>query len=342
MTLRSIQCSIRSDVLKYSRTVLVVRLSALGDVAILQPVLRCWSLANPRVCFVLAAPPLLEPLFKGLSNVQFAPTNKRQSSAALFSALRVYNPDVVADMHHVNRVIGMNWLFRLHGVPVHSINKRTVKAKPSWARYNDVLVKCGLTLTNPAKSQPSLQALSSDYLVPKKASNGTLRIGVAPFAQHRGKIWPLHLMESLVERLAQYPNVEVFLYGGRGEAAVLEEWSGRIPRVASLAGGGGFAEELNHIKSLALMISMDSANMHFASCLGVPVVSIWGATHPDRGFYGWRQNPVWAVQKVMDCRPCSKYGNKACKYGDYPCLCRISVEDVLEKVRLVIPLAAEL
>jgi ADP-heptose:LPS heptosyltransferase len=32
------------------------------------------------------------------------------------------------------------------------------------------------------------------------------------------------------------------------------------------------------------MISMDSANMHLASLYGVPVISIWGATHPFAGF----------------------------------------------------------
>ena len=55
----------------YSKRVLVVRLSALGDVAILEPVLRQRALANTDVLFLLAAPPRLEPLFRGMDNVQY-------------------------------------------------------------------------------------------------------------------------------------------------------------------------------------------------------------------------------------------------------------------------------
>ena len=103
-----------------------------------------------------------------------------------------------------------------------------------------------------------------------------------------------------------------------------------------MAGKYSFAEELEHIAKLDVMVSMDSANMHFASCLGVPVVSIWGATHPCRGFYGWRQNPAWAVQKEMKCRPCSKYGNKPCRFRDYPCLTGIEPIEVMERIEKVL------
>ena len=48
------------------RHVLVIRLSALGDVAIMVPVLEAYAQANPDVRFTVAAPPLLEPLFSGM------------------------------------------------------------------------------------------------------------------------------------------------------------------------------------------------------------------------------------------------------------------------------------
>ena len=67
---------------------------------------------------------------------------------------------------------------------------------------------------------------------------------------------------------------------------------------------------------LRLMISMDSGNMHLASLVNTPVVSIWGATHPYAGFMGWHQSPDNAVQLDMPCRPCSIYGNKPCMRGD--------------------------
>jgi ADP-heptose:LPS heptosyltransferase len=83
---------------------------------------------------------------------------------------------------------------------------------------------------------------------------------------------------------------------------------------------------------LDVMISMDSANMHLASLVNTPVVSVWGATHPYGGFMGWNQDPNNAVQLDLPCRPCSIYGKKPCIRGDYACLNNISPELILNKV----------
>ncbi len=55
---------------------------------------------------------------------------------------------------------------------------------------------------------------------------------------------------------------------------------------------------------------MDSATMHIASLLGITVVSVWGATHPFAGFYGYGQHPDNAVQADLPCRPCSVFGDR--------------------------------
>ena len=87
---------------------------------------------------------------------------------------------------------------------------------------------------------------------------------------------------------------------------------------------------------LDVMLSMDSANMHLASLVHVPVVSVWGATHPYAGFMGWGQSVDRAVQLDMPCRPCSVFGQKPCWRGDYACLREIKPEWVIEKIEKVI------
>ena len=310
---------------EYSRRVLVVRLSALGDVAILQPVLKQRAGANPDVLFLMAGPPRLASLFRGVANVQYIPTEKRQKPRELYRQLSSLKPDVVADMHHVLRTIGVDWMFRLRGVRVHSIKKRGSRGLATWRRYDRVFDRCGL------RGKVS----EGEYWKVKGATGGVLTVGVAPFAQHKGKIWPLEKMEQLVSMLSE-KGYKVWLFGSADEAKVLEPWVGKYAGVESLAGRFGFEEELERIAALDVMVSMDSANMHFASCVGVPVVSIWGATHPCRGFYGWRQDPSWAVQREMDCRPCSKYGNKPCRKGDYPCLKGIEPIEVIDRIAEVL------
>ncbi len=84
------------------------------------------------------------------------------------------------------------------------------------------------------------------------------------------------------------------------------------------------------------MVSMDSANMHLASLVQVPVVSIWGATHPNLGFSGFNQYPENSMQIDIECRPCSVYGEIPCARGDLACLNRITEESVVRKIEEIL------
>jgi ADP-heptose:LPS heptosyltransferase len=72
--------------------------------------------------------------------------------------------------------------------------------------------------------------------------------------------------------------------------------------------------------------------MHLASLVNTPVISIWGATHPYAGFYGYNQDSKNVVQVDLKCRPCSVFGNKPCLFGTYDCLRQIEPERIVEKV----------
>ena len=156
-------------------------------------------------------------------------------------------------------------------------------------------------------------------------------IGVAPFSQHEGKVWPWENVEQLVQMLSD-KGYRVILFGSKEEAPKLESLADKVENATSVAGKQSFAEELEIIKGLTLMVSMDSANMHFASALGVPMISIWGATHPDFGFYGYGQDRDNALCAHLPCQPCSAFGQKPCRYGDYRCLQAITPQMVSDKI----------
>ena len=140
-------------------------------------------------------------------------------------------------------------------------------------------------------------------------------------------------MERVIANLSTRENVRLFIFGG---GPIEREYSERMeqmyPRVTSVIGQIKLGQEMELVSNLDLMVSMDSSSMHMASLVGVPVVSIWGATHPYAGFYGLGQDPQNAIQLDMACRPCSIYGNRPCAYGDYPCMKNIAPEQVVEKV----------
>ena len=321
---------------------LVIRLSALGDVAILVPVLRAVAAANPDVCFTIAAPPLLAPLFEGIPQVDFLGVKKKQSARAIYRQLRSVGADAVADLHQINRVgralvlLRLDALLHLRPLPLRRIHKgrlsrllflrhlRTSPRRPQWQRYLDVFRRLGL-------ATPRIQ--NSEFII--QNSKFKNRIGLAPFAQHEGKIWPWEHTSALALMLAEHGR-EVFLFGSQDEATKLESLAAQHPNITSLAGKHTFAEELEIMRTLGTMVSMDSANMHFASALGVRVVSIWGATHPKAGFTPWQQPADRILQRDdLACRPCSVYGNKACQFGDLRCMNGIAPETIVSRVERI-------
>ena len=320
--------------------ILVIRLSALGDVALLAPLMHQYSQANADLRFTVAGPPLLEPLFSGMSNVTYLGLKKRQSFIKIYKALLSVGADTVIDLHKVNRVGFALTLLRLRHLfnfsfRIYALRKGRLSRwlflhhlciqprRRQYERYQDVFSRAGIA---GASSVPLLAQ-----------TNGTPSIGIAPFAQHPGKVWPWPQVQQLVALLSE-KGYRVLLFGSANEAPQLQDLANSLPNVESVAGQYPFAKELEIIASLGLMVSMDSANMHFASALGIPVVSIWGATHPDFGFYGYGQDRANALCAGLPCQPCSAFGNKPCRYGDHRCLQTISPEAVVARIKSIISL----
>jgi len=292
----------------------------------LSPIVRAAAEQYPDVAFTMLSQQRMEDLFAGMPpNVTFHGVNLRKDSLKqIVSGLGTY--DLVADMHSVLRSVYIRSAMRLRGARVASIDKgrlskqlltrgfRRAPLMHTTERYAAVLERLGLPITMP-------QAVHSD---------GT-GIGIAPFAAHPGKIYPVERMERVVEILSKHGIPLTLFGGGKKEQDILGAWAARYNGVQSVAGKHTMAEELELMRGLRLMVTMDSGNMHLASLVGTRVISIWGATHPYAGFLGYGQREEDCISRDLDCRPCSIYGNKKCSFGDYRCL-NIAPEEVAQTI----------
>ncbi len=77
---------------------------------------------------------------------------------------------------------------------------------------------------------------------------------------------------------------------------------------------------------------MDSSGMHMASLMGIPVISIWGPTHPYAGFLGYGQKFEDCVQIDHPARPSSIYGNKPCLCGTEACIDLIEPSMIVNRI----------
>lgn len=337
---------------------LIIRFSALGDIAMAVPVVASLARQYPDLRITVLSRPFARVLFEGLApNVGFMGADIKKEYAglrgmnALYRRLVAKNITAVADFHNILRSNYLRLRFNLGHYHVAHINKhrrgkhrltrnnnKVMEQQPtSFHNYLEVLARLGYTVeptfTSIFPPEGGHLRLLPHVIGEKKKFQQW--IGIAPFAAHKGKIYPEQNMEKVIVQLIQrHPSCRIFLFGGGGdEKVIIDGWAEKYKNcVNASAVVGGLKNELILMSHLDVMISMDSANMHLASLTATPVVSIWGATHPFAGFMGWHQNPDNAIGLNLPCRPCSVYGNKPCLRGDYACLKNISPEMVLEKV----------
>ena len=231
--------------------ILIIRFSALGDVAMTIPVVHSLAVQYPQLEITVLSRAVWQPLFQGLpANVSFIGadlTGKHKGLwglNTLYSELKAKSFDYVADFHHVLRTKYLCLRFRLANIPVASIYKGRVgkeklvrrrhkvleNQKSSFRRYADVLEKLGF---------PVLLNFSSIYgdekgnfaeIEPVTGAKDNLKwIGIAPFAKHMGKIYPIELQEQVVAHFAADPKVKVFLFGGGKRKYSMAGWRNILP-----------------------------------------------------------------------------------------------------------------
>lgn len=332
----------------------VFRFSALGDVAMTIPVVESVARQHPETTFTFVSRPFVAPLFASLpGNVRFFGADVAcqyrgaRGLNKLFRELRAKGIDAVADLHDVLRTKYLRTLFKITGTPTARVDKGRDERRrllshtgesfrplrPMTERYADVFRALGLDVTVDFGQLPCSKLAEQPDGLPGKRE-GDLWIGIAPFAAHAGKVYPPErTMQAADLLLSRYDTARVFIFGSRRETAMLEEkhpGETRLVYVPKLLCGLG--EEVELMRRLDAMLSMDSANMHLASLVQVPVVSVWGATHPFTGFMGYGQSERNAIQRAFPCRPCSVFGDKPCRFGDYRCLASIGPEDLVQGI----------
>ncbi|MDR1092249.1 MAG: glycosyltransferase family 9 protein [Prevotella sp.] len=337
--------------------VLVIRISSFGDVAMLVPVISSVAAKYPQDRFSVMTRKAFAPLFENLGfNINVLPFDikgRHKGVLGLFRLVRRVSTlgfSHVADEHDVLRSKVIRFFMRLAGRKVAIIDKGRGEKnemigskyldpplKHTMQRYQDVFDKLGFPAPMTFNNIFDFVPRNFTKLKAVAQSKEGKWIGIAPFSKHKGKIYPLDKMENVVKRLSEKANTTVFLFGsGIEEGRVISLWASEYPNVVNTMGKLNLEKELLLISYLDAMLSMDSANMHLASLVQVPVVSIWGATHPSLGFYGFRQNIENAVQADLECRPCSVFGDLPCTRVDYACLERISEDMVIDRIDRVL------
>ena len=331
-----------------------MRLSAMGDVAMTVPVLRTFVNQHTQVKITLISRPFFKPFFEGIPNLSFFAFDEKERHKGFLGLLRLFqdlkglNIDAFADLHNVLRSKVVRSLFAFSGKKVASVDKGRTEKKALTQYENKVFQQLPMMFDRHVRvfEQLGFKVDLSHPVFPDKAilshkiltiigENNQKLIGIAPFAQYDSKVYPLDLMQQVINQLSENLEYKILLFGGgEKEIELLNSLAFEKANVINMAGEIKFQQELHLISNLDVMLSMDSGNAHIAAMLGVKVITLWGATHPYAGFSPFNQpleNALVSDRNLFPKLPTSVYGNK--KVAGYEDVMRTILPETI--VRLV-------
>lgn len=337
------------------KRILFIRLSAMGDVAMCIHILIALQRSYPQVQMIVVSRERFKPLFNALPNVIFIaaqPSGKHKGVSGLYrlsGEIKKIKIDAIVDWHNVLRSkILKSFFLKTLKVTLDKgrLDKKRLISDANFFkqlphttdRYLNAVNRLGFNLV--LKNDEFLPAaqLSNDLikLLGEKTSKW---IGVAPFAAHETKSLTVKRAREIVTRLSELKDVEVLLFGGgAAEVKKLELVAGTAPQVRVVAGKLSFEQELILISNLDLMIAMDSGNGHLAALYHIPVITLWGNTHPYAGFTPYAQpndNQLTVDRDDYPLVPTSIFGNLMIE-GYVHITNSIAIESVIHRTKQIL------
>lgn len=338
---------------------LVFRFSAMGDVALTVPVIRNILKHHEDIHITLVTNPSFIPFFFGIDRLTILPADFKKKYPGLKGLYKLSQDiksenkfDYLIDLHSVLRSWVLSFLFSIAGLKVYRINKgRREKKRIIAGKSNKPLVHTteryirvfeNIIQVSPLPSDPSIvpsqeSMINIESFIQKEEIPAKKQwIGIAPMAMHELKRWNISNINKLIKLINKQVDVHFFLFGGgEMEREMLQQVSSEYSNSTNITGKLNMSNEIALISKLRFMITMDSGNMHISSLIGIPTISIWGATHPKIGFGALNQPEKFSIQipeTELKCRPCTIYGKGSCRRGDTACLKWISPDMVFEKL----------
>lgn len=221
-------------------------------------------------------------------------------------------------------VPGRRYLVRQHEVEYNLDLARAAGARGPWDPLRAAI---------PVGAQERVEAL----LDQEGIGPGDVVVALHPGAANDpAKRWPAPGWARLADRLVRGMGARVALTGVASELPLVGEVVGQMStRPVILAGKTSFAEMASLLARCRALVAGDSAPLHLAWALGVPVVALHGPTDPAiSGPYGGR---AVVLRKEALCPPCYDLSDTAeCSRGDLLCMKALTSEEVYAAVERVL------
>lgn len=323
------------------RTVLVLRLSAVGDIVLTTPAIEALKRAWPHARIVWAIKQSCAPLLRHNPYVDdIVALQPKESVWSFAQRLRAFNIDAILDVHNTLRTRVIRAL--LPNVGVTSVwHKRPwrdeIPVRLGWRPYHshkpfsdrmhdavEQLVGQGTLPHGQLRiwcSDRDMRA-ARDLLVQHGIDLHRPILGIAPGARWETKRWPVTRFAELAARAAQH-GIQVVVTGSHSERNLGEQIRTTVPTAQLLFDELPLTLLPPMIAHCNTFVCNDSGPMHIARALGIPTLAFFGPTDPT--MFDFTGHHVMRATNVA-CAPCHFYGRHQCPKRHFNCMHHIAVD----------------
>jgi heptosyltransferase-2 len=322
------------------KSILIIRLSSLGDILLTTPLLRTINKKFPdiKIDFILKEQykEILQfnPYISKVYEYKTGPGEKR----TLFRTLKKNRYDLVIDLQHNFR---SSRIRRAVSAPAVKFNKKTISKfllvnfKYNRLRYSaPIAQRYAEVLDNFQLDEDGL-----DFYLPQstKSQLGDFNkyIGFAPGSRHLTKMWPKQYYAEL-GNLLMSKGYLIVLFGGKSDLQICYELSIKIPGSINLCNDNKIFDTAIDMKKCRAIVCNDSGLMHIACSLKVFVLAIFGSTVKEFGFMPYNCNGLVLENLGLYCRPCTHVGRESCPEEHFRCMMELSSQSAFEKLNTIL------
>ena len=311
--------------------ILIVKLSAMGDLLHALPAVRCLKRGlNAEISWIVhPAYAELARCFADVSRVLEFPRRAPPSEMARhIRILREEQYDLILDFQGIlksafvtalargTRRVGPSFhregsrLFYGAVAGVRDKNRHAVDELLDFARYFRV---------------PLLDPVFPLNVPMQLVGEPAPRVALLPASRWPSKNWPAQSFAWVGRELQESMDASIFLFGAAGERPLADQVEAELKgRVINLVGRTSLPQLAGLLREMDLVISNDTGPMHLAAAMGAKVLALYGPSDPVRtGPFGPRSR---VVKGKLLCQPCFM---TRCRYGDNSCMRTITPDKVI-------------
>jgi len=200
--------------------------------------------------------------------------------------------------------------------------------KDIGSQVKDRVFQRHLEILDEHHSNPQPRLVTGSHRSDFRPGQPTLRLLIAPDAQHWKKIWPPEYWKTLILELARLDSIKIHLTLVGNRTWIGEDWiQGQLLSkhpyfsIENLQARTGLADLARIASEHHITLSSNSAWQHISEAVGTPVISLAGPIVPEFGFSPWMKQSRELAVRHLGCRPCTLHGDGICYRFNEPHAC---------------------